>query len=195
MENDYKSVLDKYIETLSAALLNIERDILAEITSYSYGIIVECDNNWCSHDVLLCFEHKCDGDRTYIDEFDNRYYHDSVKNIKYCVVCRSIMNPCANYNSKGIIFDIDQDLNKTHKAYQLCGCSNRLCFDDKHPKCSGCGVTFCPFVLNLLTCGADGCANLCPYGISCDAILHCFTYNMSIQFGNVVVVQRNKESK
>ena len=78
---DYQSLLDKYIRTLSTMVPDIEDDILSEITSYAYGVIMHCDNDWCNNQLLLCFDDKCEGnvngnkftDKTYINGYNDRY--------------------------------------------------------------------------------------------------------------------------
>ena len=59
--NDYKSLLEKLISTLSTALPDIERDILIEIAGYAMGKIIVCNNDWCNNEVFISNQHKCDG--------------------------------------------------------------------------------------------------------------------------------------
>ena len=188
----YTPIIQKYIKILSSTLPNVEQVILIEITAYSLGIIISCDNDWCNNDVFLSNYHQQEGtiakdrlsDNTYIDDFERKYYYNPSKNIRYCVKCRSIMKLCRDVSimadCDGIIFDIDSNEIKTNTAYQVCGCSvkSKLCFE--HDTCNRCGVPACCnydesvddncVFRNCSSCQISGCIK-CISMISNDGVL------------------------
>ncbi len=142
--------------------MNINYDIIEQISLFSIGMVNDCNNDNCNYEVSI---HEKDNNlfekikslnnasATHDDiiqiinehkDKDGIYYYNDKQSISYCTDCSKAMKPCGinkpghQLCCKTIIFE------KDNNSFINCSCTEytkMLCLS--HGKCSNCNVSFC----------------------------------------------------
>ena len=142
--------------------MNIEKDIIEQISLFSKGMIKDCHNNNCNYEVLIFDKHlnffeKIPKNQSSYNDFDDEaepfpkveikdsYYYNPSDDISYCPDCTKSIKPCCEGGWQicctGIIIETESS------SFIECGCNNqyhpkkKLC--SKHTVCQTCKTTFC----------------------------------------------------